>query len=104
MSDRVVRVSPVFFDFLDDQLGPQRSASRPTSTDFLVQDLPNVIEHLARDFETCTVPVRNSQEVRAYINAGVLVRGLAIYVIENPDGSLDLVDIELDLFDPTEDF
>jgi hypothetical protein len=104
MSDRVVRVNPVFFDFLDDQLGPQRSSSRPTSTDFLVQDLPNVLEHLARDFENCTVPVQNSREVRAYINAGVLVRGLAIYVVENPDGSLDLVDVELDLFDPLEEF
>jgi hypothetical protein len=65
--------------------------------------LPKVIKHLPRDFEDCTVPVQNSQDVRAYINAGVLVRGMAIYVIENSDGSLDLVDVEPDLFDPLAD-
>ncbi len=57
MTRRLVRVHPVFFDFLDDLLGPERVGGRPSSTDFLVDELPAVIDQLAENYKACTVQV-----------------------------------------------
>ena len=49
---RSVRVTDQFFHALDDQLGPDRSvACAPSATDFLVCELPPVVERFATDFD-----------------------------------------------------
>jgi len=45
---RIVRVSISFFDQLDEQLSTERSAAgEPSATDFVVSELPAVIERFA---------------------------------------------------------
>ena len=51
MSRRQVRVDPTFFDRLDELLAPERgSDGTPSTTDFLLHDLPVVIDLLAEDY------------------------------------------------------
>jgi len=53
---RVVRVSPAFFDQLDELLGDERSlAGEPSAADFVVIELPVVVERFATDFESLGV-------------------------------------------------
>ena len=49
---RVVRVSPAFFVQLDERFGSARGeAGQPSTTDFLVIDLPAIVERFATDFD-----------------------------------------------------
>jgi len=52
MTDRrEVRVASTFFDELDLRLGPERGPDgEPSATDFLVMDLPAIVERFAADF------------------------------------------------------
>lgn len=50
---RIVRVSSSFFDLLDGQLRVERGDDgEPSATDFVVIELPAVIERFAADFES----------------------------------------------------
>lgn len=53
MSDRrEVRVANSFFEELDSQLGPERGPNgEPSATDFIVIDLPRIIDEFARRFD-----------------------------------------------------
>ena len=54
---RQVRVTEQFFEQLDELFPASRSPEgRPSATDFLLHEMPNVIEKLAGDFETATMP------------------------------------------------
>jgi len=63
---RTVRVDQAFFDDLDRQLGSDRGPNaEPSSTDFIVIDLPTVVEEFAENFDmlpiaTLTVPTIGS--------------------------------------------
>ncbi len=103
MRRRLVKVHPVFFDFLDDLLGSERISGRPSSTDFLVHELPGVIDQLAETYKESTVQVGEDPNVRLFYSAGFLVQIMAIYVTEFEDGSLELVDLDLDFFDPVDE-
>jgi hypothetical protein len=49
---RAVRISPAFFDQLDRRLGPARGPlGEPSATDFLVVELPAVVEAFATRFD-----------------------------------------------------
>lgn len=55
---RAVRVIESFFDRLDELLPADRTAvGGPSATDFLLHDLPAIIDSLAVDFEVSTHPV-----------------------------------------------
>ena len=48
----MVRVAEDFFEQLDERLGPGRGPSgQPSATDFLVMELPAVVERFATDFD-----------------------------------------------------
>ena len=74
-----VRVTASFFDRLDELLPPERSVDgTPSATDFLLHDLPAIIDLLAEDFERRTVPIADDPEIRALVAAGVLVAFVAV--------------------------
>lgn len=53
---RTVRVDPAFFDDLDRQLGSDRGPNgEPSSTDFIVIDLPTVVDEFAENFDTLPI-------------------------------------------------
>ncbi|MGQ0521419.1 MAG: hypothetical protein ACT4PX_09760 [Actinomycetota bacterium] len=95
---RTVRVSPVFFDDLDRQLGSDRGEhGEPSATDFLVIDLPTFVERFATDFDALPEVVEGVPAARLLVATGRLVHAAALYGVLAPDGSIDLVGVELDL-------
>jgi len=78
-SRRQVRVSEGFFAQLDEQLGPDRGPSgQPSATDFLVLELPAVVERFATDFEGLPEIVDGFPAARMFIAHGLLVRAFAV--------------------------
>lgn len=95
---RVVRVSTAFFDQLDRQLGTNRgNEGEPSATDFLVIDLPVIVERFATDFERLPETVEGVTAARVLVATGRLVRAVAVYGLLAADDSVDLIGIEFDL-------
>jgi hypothetical protein len=94
---RIVRASPAFFVDLDRQLGPDRGPhGEPSATDFLVIELPAVVERFATDFEALPEAVEGVAEARMVIGIGRLVRAFAVYGLLMSDDSVELIGIEID--------
>ena len=98
MTDRrQVRVTQPFFDRLDELLPEQRSAAgAPSSTDFLLHEIPAIIDRLADLYESSTTPLFEGSEIRVLITAGLLVNFMAVYVVLAPDGAVEMIYIEID--------
>ncbi len=97
MTERLVRVAAGVFDHLDEVLGEDRSADgRPSPTDFLVHDLPPLLDLLRSDYERVTRPLAPGGVVRVLVSVGVLVRAVAVYAVEAIDGSIAVVGIDID--------
>ena len=92
---RRVRVTEALFEQLDEQLGPDRGLrGQPSSTDFLVLELPAIVERFAVDFEGLPEIVEGLASGRMLIASGLLVRAFAVYGLLATDGSIDLIGIE----------
>ncbi len=77
---RQVRVGEGFFRRLEEQLGPERGPSgEPSLTDFLVRELPDVVERLATDSDGLPEAVEGFSRSRMLIARGLLVRAFAVY-------------------------
>jgi hypothetical protein len=93
---RTVRVTPRFFDDLDELLPPQRSATgTPPTADFLQYEIPRILERLATDLDGSTVPIAGTDDVRVLITSGMLLAQIAAYVVVHADGSVDLIALEI---------
>ncbi len=94
---RTVRVTPGFFDRLDEQLGPDRgTAGEPSATDFVVIDLPTIVDQFATAFDELPEAVDGVPAARVLIGTGRLVRAFAVYGLLAQDGSIDLIGVTLD--------
>jgi hypothetical protein len=94
VSRRQVRVDPTFFDRLDELLPAERGADgTPSATDFLLHDLPAIIDLLAEDYENRTVPVVD--EIRVLITAGILIPFVSIYTVLADDDVVEIIYLEL---------
>ena len=98
MTRRVVRVQDVFYDDLDRQLGPERGpGERPSSTDFLRFDLVPLIELIAEGFDQLPEALPGHPEYRILVTSGRLVPRVSILAMRAPDGSVELIQLDLDL-------
>jgi hypothetical protein len=98
-SRRVVRITQLFFNRLDQLLEAHRSNDgRPSATDFLLHDLPPIIEALANGFDVVTTAIPHRKRVRVLISHGMLVGHLAVYVALDADGSVDVLYLDIDGF------
>jgi hypothetical protein len=94
---REIRVAHTFFEMLDLQLRPDRGPSgEPSATDFLVIDLPEIVEAFAVSFDELPYLIESVRSARVYIGAGALVSGVAVYGIELTDGAVELIGVEID--------
>lgn len=94
---RQVRVAQSFFDRLDQLLPSQRSTSgRPSATDFLLHELPPIIDRLAENFEASTTVVADDPEIHVLVAGGLLVDFLSVYAVLSTDGSVEVIYLELD--------
>jgi hypothetical protein len=95
---RVVRVTAAFFEQLDQQLGTARGDfGEPSATDFLVIDLPVIVESFAVDFDDLPLSIEGVPSTRVLIIGCRLVRSVAVYGLLAEDGGVDLIGIEIDL-------
>ncbi len=86
-----------FFAVLDDLLGPDRSADgAPSVTDFLVLELPPIVERFATDFDGLPEVIEGFAGARLLIASGILVRGMVVYGLLVDDNTVELVDLDLD--------
>ena len=93
---REVRVTQQFFDRLDDLLPQQRSPEgSPSATDFLLHEMPNIIETLATNFEMATTPSDLEPDVRVLIGSGMLVPLLAVYAAIVDDGGVEIFYLDI---------
>lgn len=96
-SRRQVRVAPSFFERLDELLPEHRSAKGdPSTTDFLLHEIPAIIDHLAEDFDSVTLTVEGVPGVRVLVTAGILVPFIAVYAVAAVDGAVDIIHLDID--------
>ena len=89
---RTVRVAESLFEQLDAQLGPDRGDDgSPSATDFLVFELPAIVERFATDFEGLPEIVAGVSGGRMLIASGVLVRYFVVFGLLATDGAIDLI-------------
>ena len=94
---RQVRVAPAFFDRLDELLPEERGADgAPSTADFLLHEIPTIIDALAEDYEAATLAVEAVPGIRVLIAAGVLVPHLAVYTVLAADDAIEIVYLEID--------
>lgn len=97
MKRREVRVAESFFEELDVQLGQERGPNgEPSATDFLVFNLPSVVERFATGFEGLPQVMAGSPTARMYIGTSALLREFVVHGLELEDGIVTLVGIEID--------
>ncbi len=95
---REVRVADSFFDELDRQLGTERGpGGEPSATDFLVMDLPAIVERFSKRFDELPEAVAGLSAVRMFIGTSALVSAFVVHGLEISDGVVELVAIEFDL-------
>ncbi|MGI8683941.1 MAG: hypothetical protein ACR2MO_02360 [Acidimicrobiales bacterium] len=94
---RQVRVSPSFFDRLDELLPEERKADgRPSATDFLLHELPSIIDLLATGYERVTLDVEEVPDVRVVVTAGRLLARVAIYVALAGDDAVEVIYLDVE--------
>ena len=106
MTRRQVRVDPGFFEDLDAQLRPDRGPNgEPSSTDFLVIDLPTIVDRFAEDFGALTLAYHGRSDYRVLVSMGTLVATSVVIGQLVADDTVVLMGIDIELGWPQdEDF
>lgn len=95
---RRVRVTESFFEQLDELLTSDRGPTgEPSATDFLVIDLPSIVDTFATGFDALPEVIEGVPSARMLIAAGRLVGRFVVFGLEAADGSIDLIGLDLDL-------
>ena len=85
-SRRIVRVDQAFFDDLDRQLGSERGPNgEPSSTDFIVVDLPTVVDEFAENFDKLPIAYPGRSDYRVLVIRGILVAAAVAGRYNNDD-------------------
>lgn len=95
---RRVRVAESFFEQLDRLLPVDRGPNgEPSATDFLVIDLPSIVDQFATGFDALPEIIEGVPSARMLINAGRLVARFVVFGLESADGSIDLIGLDVEL-------
>ncbi|MEZ5229381.1 MAG: hypothetical protein R2710_22795 [Acidimicrobiales bacterium] len=95
---REVRVAPSFFAELDQQLGDERGPDgEPSATDFIVLELPTIVEEFASNFDNLPEPAAGVSAARMFISVGRLVGAFVVHGIETTEGIVHLTGIDVAL-------
>ena len=101
-SRRTVRVDQAFFDDLDLDLdldlGSDRGSNgEPSRTDFIVFDLPTIVEEFAESFDALPIAFPARPDYRVLVVGGTLVAASVVVGQLVADDSIVLLGSELDL-------
>jgi hypothetical protein len=93
---RSVRFSASFFDRLDELLPAERTAAgTPSAADFLLHEIPPIIDRLAESYESVTLSVESLPNVRVLITAGALVPTIALYTTLAADDAVQVLYLDI---------
>ena len=96
--DRPVFVGGSFLDDLDRQLSADRGpAGEPSAADFLAIEMPDIVRTFAHEFDDLPMVVPDRPDHRVLIGGGSLVRGFAVTGQLRLDGSVELLELEIDV-------
>lgn len=85
---RRVRVTESFFEQLDALLPSDRGPNgEPSATDFLVIDLPSIVDSFATGFDALPEVIEGVPAARMLIAVGRLVGRFVVFGLEAADGS-----------------
>lgn len=94
---RTVRVSPLAFEQLDDQLRHERGPiGQPSVGDFIILELPAVVERFATGFDELPEIIEGTPSGRMLIAPGLLVSAYVAYGILLDDDTVEIVGISID--------
>lgn len=99
MTDRYeVHVTDTFFEELDRQLPAERGPiGQPSTTDFIVIDLPAIVEQFATTFDELPVAIEGLSSIRMLIGTSALVRAFVVQGMLTQDGIVKLAGIDIHL-------
>jgi hypothetical protein len=94
---RRVRVDESFFEQLDRLLPADRGPNgEPSATDFLVIDLPTIVDQFATGFDTLPEVIEGLPSARMLIATGRLVSRFVVFGLESADGSIDVIGLDIE--------
>ncbi len=97
MTRRVVRVDPQFFAEFDAQLGGTRGPDgEPSSSDFLLIELPSIADAFAESFDEFPALFIGRDDYRYLVTTGTLIAAAVVVGQLVADGSIVLFGIEID--------
>lgn len=98
MNRRPVRVTDEFYNDLDNYLGTERGPNgEPSAIDFLRLELLPLIDIIAEQFDDLPEALPGHPEYRVLITTGRLIPNISIMGMLQSDGSVELIQLELDL-------
>lgn len=98
MPRRRVRVAESFFEQLDDQLAEERGDDgTPSRVDFVVYELPEVVERFATDWDALPALEPGLGGGRMVVQFGILVHAFVAYGLLMPDDSIELIALTIDV-------
>ncbi len=101
MTRRIVRVTDDLFEDLDRYLGPERGPNgEPSAMDFLRIDLMPIVDAIAERFDELPEAIPGHHDYRILITAGRLVPRISVMGMLTPDGTVELIQLDLDLDSP----
>lgn len=94
---RRVRVTAALFEQLDDQLSADRGLKgEPSATDFIVLELPAIVERFSTGFDDLPEVVEGLPSARMLIAPGLLVECFVVYGVLAVDEAIDLIGVTFD--------
>jgi hypothetical protein len=92
-----VRVTASFFDAVEQQLPAERGPhGEPSAHDFLAVDLLGIVDQIAEGWDTLPELIPGRSDYRQFIGSGRMVYAFTAIGQLAPDGTVELVDIEID--------
>lgn len=102
-SRRLVTFTPSFFAALDRQLGASRGEGVPSGQDFLDYELTGQREAFSDHWHDLPMPIRGRGDHRALVATGSVVRGYSAMAQLARDGTVQVVDLDIDVVWPVDD-
>jgi len=94
---RTVLVTDAFFEQLDSYFDTERGPlGEPSATDFIVLELPAIVERFATDFDGLPEIVDGVPAGRMLITWGVLVRAMAVFGLATADTTVELIGLTVE--------
>ncbi|MBC8196230.1 MAG: hypothetical protein ISR43_01155 [Acidimicrobiia bacterium] len=94
---RPVRVDDHFLELLDTQLGAERKPSgEPSTTDFLLIELPPISELFATSFDRLMVTIPGRPDYRSVLTVGATIPRILVTGHLGSNGYVVLLSVQLD--------